>query len=100
MAGLGRPGLSDAQRRELWERWKTGDSISDIGRALRPGSIHGVPALGGGIYGSGQKRSISALTAHELEQISRGWAAGRPCRQIAADLCRAPSAISREVQRN
>lgn len=30
MAKLGRPGLSNTQRRELRERWKAGDSISDI----------------------------------------------------------------------
>ena len=52
MARLGRPGLSGAQRRELWERWKAGDSISEISRALfkNPGSVHGALAQGGGIY--------------------------------------------------
>ena len=34
MARLGRPGLTDAQKRELWHRWKHGESLSDIGRAL------------------------------------------------------------------
>ena len=102
MARLGRPGLSDMQRRELWDRWKAGDSISDIGRALfkHPGSVHGVLALGGGIYRPEPKRAASALTTHEREQISRGLAAGHSCRQIAADLDRAPSTVSREVHRN
>ena len=33
---------SAAERRELWDRWKRGESISDIGRALdrAPGTIH------------------------------------------------------------
>ena len=34
MAQLGRPGLSVAQKRELWQRWKAGQSLSEIGRAL------------------------------------------------------------------
>jgi len=44
LARLGRPGLSEARKKELWERWKAGDSTSDIARALKkpPGSINGV----------------------------------------------------------
>jgi len=44
MAGLGRPGLSAVRKKELWERWKAGESISDIARALEKplGSVHGV----------------------------------------------------------
>ena len=34
MAQMGRPGLSSQQKEELWERWKTGQSLSDIGQAL------------------------------------------------------------------
>jgi len=36
----------------------------------------------------------------EREEISRGVAAGEPCRQIAARLGRAPSTVSRELTRN
>ncbi len=45
MARLGRPGgLSAAGKKELWKRWRAGESISDIARALQkpPGSIHGM----------------------------------------------------------
>ncbi len=44
MARLGRPGLPEAPKKELWDRWKAGKSISDIARALEkpPGFIHGV----------------------------------------------------------
>ncbi len=39
MARLGRPGgLSEARKQELWERWKAGESISDISRALKKGT--------------------------------------------------------------
>jgi hypothetical protein len=36
---MGRTGLSAAQKRELWERWKRGQSLNDIARAddLAPG---------------------------------------------------------------
>ena len=36
----------------------------------------------------------------EREEISRGVAAGEPCRQIAARLGRSPSTVSRELARN
>jgi IS30 family transposase len=36
----------------------------------------------------------------EREEISRGVAAGEPCRQIAARLGQAPSTVSRELARN
>lgn len=102
MARLGRPGLSNAQRRELWERWRIGESVSDISRALckNPGSIHGVLALGGGVYRAERKRTSTALTADERESISRGLAAGLAIRLIAKQLGRPPSTVSREVARN
>ncbi len=34
MAYMGRPGLSAVQKAELWQRWKQGQSLSKIGRAL------------------------------------------------------------------
>ena len=34
MARTGRPGLSPEQKTELWQRWKAGETLSDIGRAL------------------------------------------------------------------
>ncbi len=34
MAEMGRPGLSASQKKELWERWKHGQSLNDIARAL------------------------------------------------------------------
>lgn len=51
MAQMGRPGLSASQRAELWQRWKAGQSLSDIGRALgkHAGSVHGVVSSNGGI---------------------------------------------------
>src|SRR5215207_8057951 len=80
MANPGRPGLSAVRKKELWDRWKAGESISDIARALKkpPGSIHGVLKATGGIAPPHRRRSRWPLTLAEREEISRGLAAGDP----------------------
>lgn len=95
-------GLSTEQRAELWQRWKDGQSLSDIGRALGkpPGSVHGFLAACGGIAPPGRTRGASALTGREREEISRQLCAGSSLRRIARLLKRAPSTISREIARN
>jgi IS30 family transposase len=102
MARTGRPGLSAEQKRELWIRWKDGQSLSDIGRALgkHAGSVFGVLQAQGGIAPPLRKRSARALTLEEREEISRGLVAALSLRQIAAQLGRSPSTISREIGRN
>ena len=102
MAQLGRPGLSSSQKAELWQRWKNGQSLSDIGRALgkQAGSIHGVVSSNGGIPPASRRRSRWALTLAEREEISRGIAAEMSIRQIAARMGRAPSTLSREIGRH
>lgn len=101
MGQMGRPGLSAAQKAALWQRWKQGQSLSEIGRALgkHAGSIHGVVSSNGGYIPAGRRRSRSALTLAEREEISRGLAADRSIRHIAATLGRAPSTVSREIIR-
>ena len=47
-----------------------------------------------------RKRSRLALTLSDREEISRGLATGLSFRQIAQIINRAPSTISREVNRN
>ena len=96
MARTGRPGLSGEQKRELWTRWKQGQSLSDIGRALgkHAASVLGVVAAKGGIAPAARTRSQAALTMEEREDISRGLVAGLSLRQIAAQLGRAPSTVS------
>jgi len=98
----GRPGLTPEQKRELWSRWKAGESLSEIGRALgrQPGSIHGVVAGNGGYVPMPRRRSPRVLSLNEREEISRGLAAGRSLRSIAGRLGRAPSTVSREVARH
>lgn len=102
MARIGRPGMSDAQKREVWRRWKEGQSLSEIGRALGkvPGSIHGVVKANGGFVPAERTRSKNALSLAEREEISRGLARNESLRTIAARLGRAPSTIGREVSRH
>jgi len=58
MARMGRPGLSDSQKSELWQRWKAGESLSDIGRALgkHAASLFGVSPRAGSFPQSGDVR--------------------------------------------
>jgi IS30 family transposase len=102
MPRTGRPGLSAQQKKELWKRWKDGESLSEIGRALgkHAGSIHGVLSSSGGIAPRDRSRRPGSLTLVEREEISRSLAASRSVRAIAKRLGRAPSTISREVTRN
>ena len=90
MAQLGRPGLTAEQKRELWSRWKAGESLSEIGRALgrQPGSIHGVVAANGGYVPARRRRSRRVLSLSEREQISRGLAEGVSLRLLARRLGR------------
>jgi len=99
---MGRPGLSSAQKAELWQRWKSGQSLSDIGRALgkHAGSVHGVLSANGGILPATRCRSSRSLSLAEREEISRGIAVGASMRKIAAMINRSPSTVSREVSRN
>lgn len=102
MARLGRPGLTDEQKDILWQCWRKGDSLSHIGRVINkhPASVFGVLRLFGGIPPATRHRKSTHLSICEREEISRGLAAGDSIRQIAITLDRAPSTISREINRN
>ena len=78
LANLGRAGLPEARKRELWDRWKAGESISDIARALEkpPGSIHGVPKTTDGIAPSRRLRIVLPSQVGILP-LDRGSAPGR-----------------------
>jgi len=91
------------QKAELWERWKNGQSMLAISRALERKNKTGVRrivALNGGIAPALRRRAVAALKLEEREEISRGIAAGRSVRGIARGLKRSPSTISREIRRN
>ena len=102
MVRTGRPGLSADLKRELWRRWKAGQSLSEIGRCLgmHAGSVFGVLRAKGGIAPRERSRSRLALTMAEREEISRSLNAGLSFRAIAMQIGRAPSSVCREVGRN
>src|ERR1700687_4842835 len=92
-----------AQKAELWDRWKNGQSAAAISRALERKNKTGVErivVLHGGIVPAPRRRALAALRLEEREEISRGIAVGRSIRQIAQGLGRAPSTVSREIRRN
>ncbi len=91
------------QKAELWERWKNGQSAAAISRGLERRNKTGVErvlVLHGGIAPAPRRRALVALKLEEREDISRGIAAGQSIRQIARGLGRAPSTVSREIERN
>ena len=96
------PRLTAAQQAELWRRWRQGESLKAIGRALGriPKMVHYIVAGAGGIPPVPRQRAGQALTLSEREVISRGVARGLSLRQISRDLGRAPSTVSREVRRH
>ena len=97
-----RRGLSAAQKAELWKRWKSGQSLHEIGRALGKDHVvvHLVLARHGGIAPPTRRRSRRVLTLAEREDISRGIASGCSMRGIAQRLRRSCSTVSREVARH
>jgi len=102
MIGQKRRGLSAEQKAELWKRWKAGQSLNEIGRALGKDHvvIQFVLARHGGIVPPARRRSRRVLTLAEREDISRGIASGCSMRIIAQGLRRPPSTVSREVARH
>ncbi len=97
-----RVGFTPAQSTELWDRWQKGEGLTSIGRVLgKPSScIFSQLRSTGGIRPPVRRRSRLALTLAEREEISRGLVAERSIRSIASSLGRAPSTLSREINRN
>ena len=93
---------TDTQKAEMWDRWRRGETLHSIARLFdrHHTSVRGILAATGGIRPSERRRSRLALTLAEREEISRGIARDHSLRAIAARLKRAPSTISREVNRN
>nr|WP_280408423.1 IS30 family transposase [Nocardia brasiliensis] len=94
--------MSDSTKAELWRRWRAGESISVISRALSkpPGSVFTVLKHHGGIAPAERAPRTEHLTNQDREAISRGLSAGWSFRAIAETIGRAPSTVSREVGRN
>src|SRR5678816_3271007 len=94
--------MTVSDKAAIWDRWKRGESLSEIGRAIGriPGAVFHVVRARGGIPPAPRCRSSQALTVGEREEISRGLATGVSFRQIGARLGRPTSTVSREVGRH
>jgi hypothetical protein len=80
MEGHARTWFTPKQRAELWERWKSGQYVADIARALErrnKSGVYRVLAVNGGTAPRPRRRAARALRLAEREEISRGIAAGR-----------------------
>jgi IS30 family transposase len=93
---------TESQKALMWERWQKGESLQQIAQLFdrNHSSIQPILAATGGIQPALRCRSRLALTLAEREEISRAVVAGHSIRSVAAQLGRAPSTISREIQRN
>ncbi len=93
---------SAEQRADIWDRWQRGESMRSIGRVFdrQSSSVFSVISPTGGIRPPDRIRGKFALCLWEREEISRGLSMKQSLRMIARQLGRAPSTISREVQRN
>jgi transposase, IS30 family len=102
MAQARRWKLSASQRIEMWGRWKAGQSLHEIGRAVGKNHvvIQFLLARHGGMAPATRRRARLTLTLAEREDISRGIASGSSMREIAKSLERAVSTVSREVARH
>jgi DNA-binding CsgD family transcriptional regulator len=95
-------GFSEVEKRKIWNRWKAGQSLHEIGRAFdKPhSSIRCLLLPRGGIPPVARRRFRRSLNLAEREDISRGIASGLPLREMARRLNRAASTLSREISRN
>jgi IS30 family transposase len=93
---------TESQKAIMWDRWQKGESLQHIAQLFdrNHSSIQQILAETGGIRPAERCRSRLALTLAEREEISLGLAVGDSIRSIAAQLGRAPSTISREINRN
>jgi IS30 family transposase len=94
--------LSAETINEIWVRLRAGNSVRPTSRqlGLPSSTVRAYLARCGGIRPDPRRRTLGHLTLAEREEISRGLAAGKTLRAIAAVLGRAPSTVSREVATN
>jgi IS30 family transposase len=94
--------LSDADAEVIWAQWGQGRTTVAIGAMLgHPGStVRQFLARHGGLRPRPRRRSPRVLSLLEREEISRGLARKESLGAIGRRLGRAPSTISREIERH
>jgi IS30 family transposase len=102
MARKRRIHYTETDKAVMCDRWQKGESLEKIAQLFDRG--HGSVARNlrqtGGIRPPKRLRSSRTLSLAEREEISRGVITGCSLRSIATSLNRAPSTISREINRN
>ncbi|MBA4382903.1 MAG: IS30 family transposase [Sideroxydans sp.] len=93
---------TEDEKAMMWDRWQKGESLHEIGRLFDRAhtSFQQIVSTTGGVRPAKRKRSSISLSLSEREEVSRGIASNESMRSIAARLGRAPSTISREIERN
>src|SRR6201987_4224809 len=77
MEGTARIWFTPRQRAELWERWKNGQCVADIARALErrnKSGVYRILALNGGIAPETRRGAAGALRLGGSEENLRGGA--------------------------
>lgn len=79
---------SDSQKALMWERWKQGWTLHEIGKLFERAhsSIHRIIAETGGFRPAQRSRASTALTLAEQEEMSRAMATGVSIRAISGRL--------------
>ena len=94
--------FSTSETRDMWARWRSGESATQIAGALG----RWIPTVwqrllnAGGFAPRERCRHPQHLDETEREEISRGLANDIGVRELARALGRHPSTISREIRRN
>jgi IS30 family transposase len=97
--------LTPAERERVWREWRAGSALEVIsaGLAMSSTGVRNEIRTHGGIAPAPARRRPQALTVAERECLAR-WRVGAPdgvkVREAARRLGRAPSTVSREIQRN
>ena len=94
--------MDQPTKNRVWELLGAGLDCPAVARSLlmRVDSVRELEALTGGIRPRPRQRSKRVLSLEQREEISRGLAEGVSLSEIAKQLGRAPSTISREVAHN
>jgi hypothetical protein len=77
-----RTALSPAEVDEVWRRWRSGQAVKVLARAMRrhPSTVRDLLKRTGGVRPVPRRRWELRLSLAEREEISRGLAAVRSCR--------------------
>jgi IS30 family transposase len=94
--------MDDQKKSVIWHEWERGTPMANIARVIDkpPATVFSYLQYHGGIRPRHRFRRAEALSLEEREEISRGISHGHSIRFIANILCRSPSTVSREVNKN